>query len=45
VCSSDLTFSPQLGADGQYLFPLFNRNTSLYLEASFDLEEAAASLL
>ncbi|MBX7101412.1 MAG: hypothetical protein K1X89_27100 [Myxococcaceae bacterium] len=39
------TAAPMLGDDGQRLFPLFNRNTSLYLEAAIDVEAAAASLL
>jgi hypothetical protein len=38
------TLSPQLTTDSQYYFPLFNRNTSLYLEASFDVEAAVSSL-
>lgn len=37
------TFSNQLGEDGRYQFPLFNRNTTLYLDATFDLEGAVAS--
>lgn len=37
------TFSQQLGEDGRYQFPLFNRNTTLYLDATFDLEGAVAS--
>jgi hypothetical protein len=37
------TFAPQLGEDGRYMFPLFNRNTTLYLDATFDLEGAVAS--
>ncbi len=37
------TFSSQLGENGRYQFPLFNRNTTLYLDATFDLEGAVAS--
>lgn len=37
------TFSSQLGANGRYQFPLFNRNTTLYLDATFDLEGAVSS--
>jgi len=37
------TFSNQLGEDGRYQFPLFNRNTTLYLDATFDLEGAVSS--
>lgn len=32
------TFSNQLGLDGQYQFPLFNRNTVVSLDATFDIE-------
>lgn len=39
------TFTPGLGPDGQRMFPLFNRNTTMYLEASFDVEAAAEKLL
>lgn len=38
VSLTSYSFSPQLTADSQYYFPLFNRNTSLYLDATFDLE-------
>jgi hypothetical protein len=37
------TFSNQLGDNGRYQFPLFNRNTTLYLDATFDLEGAVSS--
>jgi hypothetical protein len=39
------TVAGQPGADGQYVFPLFNRNTTVYLDASFDIEAAASSFL
>lgn len=39
------TFSPQLDPSGKRYFPLFNRNTTLYLDASFDLEAAVSGLL
>lgn len=39
-----ITFGTQLGADGRYLFPLFNRNTTLYLDASFDVEAFVSGL-
>ena len=35
---SSYSFTPQLTNDSVYYFPLFNRNTSLYLDATFDLE-------
>ena len=38
------TFSSQLGADGQYLFPLFNRNTVVSLDATFDIEATVSSI-
>ena len=37
-----LTFSA-LGTNGLYQFPLFNRNTIVSLDATFDLEAAVAS--
>jgi hypothetical protein len=39
------TFSSQLGEDGRYQFPLFNRNTTLYLDATLDVEGAVSSLM
>ena len=39
------TITPQPSPDGTYLQPLFNRNTTLYLDATFDIEAAAASFL
>ncbi len=39
------TVTGQPSPDGTYLQPLFNRNTTLYLDASFDIEAAAASFL
>jgi hypothetical protein len=38
------TLGPQLGFDGRYIFPLFNRNTTLYLDASFDVEAFVSGL-
>lgn len=39
------TFTSQLGEDGRYQFPLFNRNTTLYLDATLDVEGAVSSLI
>jgi hypothetical protein len=40
------TLTPELiGKDGQYVFPLFNRYTTLYLEASFDIEAMVSSFI
>ncbi len=39
-----LTFSPQINTSGTRYFPLFNRNTTLYLDASFDIEAAVSGL-
>ncbi|MBS1148940.1 MAG: hypothetical protein H6Q89_638 [Myxococcaceae bacterium] len=39
------TFSPQLNTYGTRYFPLFNRNTTLYLDLSFDVEAAVSGLL
>ena len=41
---SSFTFANQLGTDGKLIFPLFNRNTSLSLDASFDLEAVVSSI-
>lgn len=38
------TFSSALGTNGLYEFPLFNRNTVVSLDATFDLEAAVTSL-
>lgn len=38
------TLGPQLGFDGRYIFPMFNRNTTLYLDASFDVEAFVSGL-
>lgn len=38
------TIGGQLGFDGRYVFPLFNRNTTLYLDASFDVEAFVSGL-
>lgn len=37
------TFSSQLSSDSRYEFPLFNRNTVVSLDATFDLEAAIAA--
>lgn len=39
------TFSEQLQADGKYVQPFFNRNTTVYLDVSVDVEAAVSSLL
>lgn len=39
------TFSPQLNTYGTRYFPLFNRNTTLYLDLGFDVEAAVSGLL
>ena len=41
---SSFTFANQLGTDGHYMFPLFNRNTSVSLDATFDLEAVVSSI-
>lgn len=38
------TFANQLDSKGQYIFPLFNRNTAASLDASFDLEAIVSSI-
>ena len=38
------TFANQLGTEGTYIFPLFNRNTSASLDATFDLEAVVSSI-
>jgi|GEM_PF-923409 len=38
------TYSPQLNTAGTRYFPLFNRNTTLYLDISFDVEAAVSGL-
>jgi hypothetical protein len=38
------TFSNQLRADGTYEFPLFNRNTVVSLDATFDLEAVISAV-
>lgn len=37
------TFSGQLDTEGKYVFPLFNRNTVVSLDATFDIEAAVSS--
>lgn len=39
------TYSDTLGLDGRYEFPLFNRNTTIYLEAAVDIEATVSSVL
>jgi len=39
------TFTNEPDVSGQYLFPIFNRYTVLYLEAGIDVEALASSLL
>ncbi|MFT3842170.1 MAG: hypothetical protein QM723_34585 [Myxococcaceae bacterium] len=39
------TFTTEPDVNGQYLFPIFNRYTVLYLEAGIDVEALASSLL
>lgn len=39
------TFSSQLAGDGKYIFPLFNRNTVVSLDATFDIEAAVSSFI
>lgn len=38
------TFSNQLTTEGTYIFPLFNRNTAVSLDATFDLEATVSSI-
>jgi hypothetical protein len=38
------TLSLQLNSEGKRQFPLFDRNTTLYLDVSFDIEAAASGL-
>lgn len=38
------TFANQLDTTGQYIFPLFNRNTVVSLDATFDIEATVTSL-
>lgn len=38
------TFANQLDTTGQYIFPLFNRNTAASLDATFDLEAIVSSV-
>jgi hypothetical protein len=41
---SSFTFANQLGSDGLLMFPLFNRNTTVSLDATFDLEAVVSSI-
>jgi hypothetical protein len=45
VSLTALTISPQLGDDGRYIFPLFNRYTTLYLDFSLDVEATVSRFL
>lgn len=38
------SYTTQLGADGQYLFPLFNRSTVVSLDATIDIEATVSSI-
>ena len=38
------TFGNQLDTTGEYIFPLFNRNTAASLDATFDLEAIVSSI-
>ncbi len=38
------TFANQIDTTGQYIFPLFNRNTVVSLDATFDLEATVSSI-
>ena len=38
------TFANQLDTTGQYIFPLFNRNTAASIDATFDLEAIVSSV-
>jgi hypothetical protein len=42
VSLTALTIGGQLAADGTYIFPLFNRNTVLYLDFTLDIESVTA---
>ncbi len=44
VSLTALTVGGQLGLDGQYIFPLFNRATTLYLDFSLDIEAVTSRL-
>ncbi len=37
------TFGGQLGDNGQFVFPLFNRNTAISLDLAIDVEAALTS--
>lgn len=38
------TFSPQLGPDSRFIFPLFNRNTVVSLDVTVDVEAAVSRI-
>ncbi|MFZ5440420.1 MAG: hypothetical protein ACOZQL_10445 [Myxococcota bacterium] len=44
ISAGTFTFQNQLGSNGQYIFPLFNRNTVVSLDVSIDLEATVSSL-
>ena len=44
VSLAALTYGGQLGLDGQYHFPLFNRTTTLYLDFTLDIENVTSRL-
>jgi len=39
------TFSPQVGTGGYYIFPLVNRDTTIYLDATFDIDATVNAFL
>ena len=39
------TYSPQVGTGGYYLFPLVNRDTTVYLDATFDINATVNAFL
>ena len=41
---SSFTFANQLSTEGTLIFPLFNRNTTVSLDATFDLEAVVSSI-
>jgi hypothetical protein len=44
VALTALTYGGQLAYDGTYIFPLFNRNTTLYLDFTLDIENVTSRL-
>jgi hypothetical protein len=45
VSLTALTIGGQLAADGTYIFPLFNRNTQMYLDFTLDVETVTNRLI